>query len=499
MDILLVLPILIPFITGILCIFVWSDVRLQRIYATSGMFVVLAVDLTLLYTVRTQGIQATQMGGWEAPFGITVVADLFSAIMVSIAGFMGFWVMVYSLASIDPDREKFGYYPLYCILIMGISGAFLTGDLFNLYVWFEVLLISSFVLLALGGERQQLAGSIQYVTLNLISSAFFLAAVGMLYSVVGTLNMADLSQQLQNVKQPGMVNVLAMMFLLAFGIKAAIFPLFFWLPVSYHTPPISITAIFAALLTKVGIYALIRVFTLIFVLDLELTHTLMLILAGFTMVSGVLGAASEYEFRKILSFHIVSQIGYMLMGLGIFTVLSIAGTIYFLIHNMLAKTNLFLISGVVYRLRGTYQLKKLGGLYKVYPLLGILFLVPALGLAGIPPLSGFWGKFILVRAGLEAKEYLIIGVSLFVSVWTLYSMMKIWAEVFWKDAPTPIESPPQDLWQPSLWLMMLPIVVLALMTIGIGVAAEPVFDLFYDAAHQLMNPSDYVQAVLHRR
>jgi multicomponent Na+:H+ antiporter subunit D len=496
MNTLLILPILIPFVTAILSILAWNRVNLQRRLTLVGMLALLAAGITLLYSVSQDGIQASQMGGWNAPFGITLVADLFSAIMVVITGLMGTLIILYSLASMDAGREKFGYYPLFSIMLMGVCGAFLTGDIFNLYVWFEVLLISSFVLLALGGERGQLASAIQYVTINLFSSAIFLLAAGMLYAVTGTLNMADLHRQLSEVQQPGIVTALAMMFLVAFGIKAAIFPVFFWLPVSYHTPPVSISAIFAALLTKVGVYALIRVFTLMFVQDMQGVHELILILGGLTMIIGVFGAVAQVDFRSLLAFHIVSQIGYMLMGLGLFSVLGLAGAIYFMIHNIIAKTNLFLLSGIVNRTNHTFNLKKLGGLYTTYPRLGVLFLVPALSLAGVPPLSGFWGKLMLIRAGLEAKEYLIVGAALFVSLWTLYSMVKIWNEVFLKDPPVEPDPQPTSLWQPSMLLLMLPVVILAAITVLMGIAAEPVFRLTTDAARQLLDPTEYITAVL---
>ena len=266
MNILIVLPILIPLITAILTLLLWHYRAWQRILSVIGAALHLVAVLGLLMVVRQDGIQAVQIGSWPAPFGITLVADLFSAIMLVLTGIIGLAVAVYSLGNIDARRESFGYYPLYHVLLMGISGAFLTGDMFNLYVWFEVMLIASFVLMALGGERPQMEGALKYVTLNLISSAIFLAAVGVLYGVTGTLNMADLATQLPLI-EPGMVNTLAMMFLVAFGIKAAVFPLFFWLPAAYHTPPAAVSAIFAGMLTKVGVYALIRVFTLIFITD----------------------------------------------------------------------------------------------------------------------------------------------------------------------------------------------------------------------------------------
>jgi multicomponent Na+:H+ antiporter subunit D len=496
MDLLLILPILIPFVTGIISILAWNRRSFQRGLSVVSTATLLAVGLALLASVWQYGIQAVQIGNWPAPYGITLVADLLSAIMVILAGLMGVSVAVYSLTSMDPQRETFGYHPLLHILLMGICGSFLTGDLFNLYVWFEVMLIASFVLLALGGERPQLEGGIKYVTLNLISSAIFLAAVGILYGLVGTLNMADLHVRLKETPHTGLVITLATLFLMAYGIKAAIFPLFFWLPSSYHTPPVAVSAIFAGLLTKVGVYTLIRVFTLLFTQEAGYTHTIILVLAGFTMLSGVLGAATQNEFRRILSFHIVSQIGYMIMGLGLFSQLALAGSVFYITHHIIVKTNLFLVSGLVNHLRGSYQLKKLGGLYRAYPLLGVLFLIPAFSLAGVPPLSGFWAKFVLVRAGLELDQYAIVTTSLIVSLLTLFSMTKIWAEAFWKADPNPAR-PEVDQGPPlaSLPLLILPIVALAAITVTIGLFPEPFFNLAMHAAAQLMDPTGYIEAV----
>jgi multicomponent Na+:H+ antiporter subunit D len=491
MNVLLIAPILIPLITAIACLFAWGRRDIQRVFNVVGAAVLLVASLLLLAEINSRGIQATQAGNWPAPFGITFVADLLSAIMVVITGIMTLAIAVYSLGSMDSSRESFGYYPLLHVMMMGINGAFLTGDLFNLYVWFEVLLMSSFVLMALGGERPQLEGAIKYVTLNLLSSALFLAAVGILYGLAGTLNMADLAQTLPQIQQPGLVLTIAMLFMVAFGIKAAMFPLFAWLPASYHTPPIAVSAIFAGLLTKVGVYALIRVFTLIFVIDTALTHTVLLVLAGLTMVTGVLGAASQNEFRRILSFHIVSQIGYMLMGLALFTPLALAGAVFYIMHHIIVKTNLFLVAGVARRLRGSFELKELGGIYRLYPFLAVLFLIPAFSLAGFPPLSGFWAKFTLVKAGLEAEQWVIVAVSLVVSLLTIFSMTKIWAEAFWKESP--IEPTPPS--RRGLGLMVAPIVALALITVGIGLFTEPFYQLAVRAGEQLSNPNEYIQAV----
>jgi multicomponent Na+:H+ antiporter subunit D len=505
MNTLLVAPILIPLLTAIACIFAWNKPLQQRIIATLGAALLLAAGIALLLTVRGQGIQVSQIGNWPAPFGITLVSDLFSAIMVLLTGIVAVSVALYAGFSIDAGRVKYGYHPLSQVLLMGVCGAFLTGDLFNLYVWFEVMLMASFVLLALGGERAQVEGALKYVTLNLISSAIFLAAVGLLYGLAGTLNMADLGRKLLEAEDVRQVTLVALLLMISFGIKSAAFPLFFWLPASYHSPPPAVSAVFAGLLTKVGVYALIRMFTLVFVQEVPLTHTIILVVAGLTMVTGVLGAASQNEFRRILSFHIISQIGYMLMGLGLFTRLALTGSVFYIMHHIIVKANLFLVSGVVRRLRGTYELKPLGGLYREQPCLSILFLIPALSLAGIPPLSGFFAKLTLVRAGLDAESYTIVITALGVSLLTLYSMMKIWNEAFWKAPPGEVtDAPlrPEELAaadRRDVRGMQIPIVVLCGITILVGVLAEPMFVLAQQTADQLLDPHGpgrYVETVL---
>lgn len=495
METLLLLPLLIPFFTAALALLNWQRQRVQRSLALAGAIGLLLSATAILMVVWSEGIQVVQIGNWQAPFGITFVADLFSAIMTVLGAIIALAVVIYSYASVDTRRERFGYYPLLLLLMMGISGSFMTGDIFNLYVWFEVMLMASFVLVALGNERAQLEGALKYVTINLVSSAIFLTAVGILYSISGTLNMAHLAVQLTQSSQTHLITVIAMLFLIAFGIKAAIFPLFFWLPASYPAAPIAITALFAGLLTKVGVYALVRVFTLLFTQDVPYTHGLLLALAGFTMVTGVLGAASQNEFRRILSFHIISQIGYMIMGLALFTPLALAGAVFYIIHHIIVKANLFLISGIVHHLQGSYHLKNLGGLYRSHFGLGILFLIPAMSLAGIPPLSGFWAKFTLIRASLEIDQSIIAFIALVVSILTLFSMTKIWAEVFWKpSAETPQEIKPLSLqWNSQL---LIPVISLASITILIGLLAEPIFSLSLQAADQLLTPTEYVRAVL---
>lgn len=490
---MLVLPILIPLVAAALCLTAWRSVRVQRWLGVAAAFAHLAVSLALLWAVSTEGIQVARIAGWPAPHGIVLAADLLSALMTAVTGVVGAAVAVYSLSDISGRHEAFGYYPLFHVLIMGVSGAFLTGDIFNLYVWFEVMLIASFVLLALGGGSVQIQGALKYVTLNLMASALFLAAVGLLYSIAGTLNMAALAKVLRSPGiSPALVTVVSMMLLVAFGTKAAIFPLFFWLPASYHTPPVAVSAVFAGLLTKVGVYALIRAFTLMFATDEAFTRPLILWLAGLTMVTGVLGAVAQNEFRRILSFHIISQIGYMILGLGLFTPMALAGSVFYIVHHIIVKTNLFLISGIARRLGGSFELRRLGGLYGARPFLGVLFLIPAMSLAGIPPLSGFFAKLALVRAGLELENFTIVSVALAVSLATLLSMTKIWSEAFWKPAPEPAPAFERST-RESLWI---PVVSLALLTLAIGAGAGAMFEISLRAAAQLLDPAGYIDAVL---
>lgn len=492
MNTLLVLPILIP-LTGTAIAFLFHTNRaIQRRLGLASAGGFLVADILLAHAVWHDGIQTAQLGNWPAPFGITLVADLFSAIMLLMTGIVAICVATYSIVTIGKPRERFDYYPLFNLLLAGVSGAFLTGDLFNLYVWFEVMLIASFVLLALGGEADQMRGGLKYVAINLVSSALFLSAIGILYGLTGTLNMADLALKLDSMENSGLTTTVAILFLIVFGVKAALFPLFFWLPDSYHTPPVPVSAVFAGLLTKVGVYAIIRVFTLLFVQEPNYTHTLILVLSGLTMITGVLGAVAQQELRRILSFHIISQIGYMILGLGLFTVVGLAGSIFYIAHHIIVKTNLFLIGGIVAQLRGTFELKELGGMYTSHPFLGVLFLVPALSLAGMPPLSGFFAKLSLLKAGFQAEQLAIVTIALLVGFLTLYSMTKIWANVFW-GRPTP--SKPVTPNAPNAWTIA-PVVLLAGLTVGIGLAAGPLFAVSLRAAEQLIQREDYIRAVL---
>jgi multicomponent Na+:H+ antiporter subunit D len=488
---ILVLPIILPLLFMVLLVFTRNKLAFQQSFSILASIVLTFLSVLILADVQKNGIMVMQMGSWPAPYGITLVADLFSAIMMVTTSFVSIIIMIYSPGFIDKERQTAGYYPLVFGLLMGVNGAFITGDIFNLYVWYEVMLTSSFVLIALGGSAEQLRGSIKYVTINFVASIFFVAAIGILYGQAGTLNMADLSHKMRGWEDDTYINSAIMLFFIAFSIKSALVPFFFWLPASYHTPPVPITALFAGTLTKVGVYTMFRFYSLFVVFDQKFWTIFILTIAGLTMLIGVLMAASQFDIRKILSFHIISQVGYMIMGLGIFTVTGIAGAIYFTVHNMLSKTNTFLAGGLVYQRSGSYDLKYLGGLYKASPLLALLFFIPALSLAGIPPLPGFFGKFFLIKGGFEAQQYLITAVAIITGLFTLFSMVKIWNEAYWKKEPEVVKT--RGTVHPST---LIATGLLAGAVVLMGVFAGPVIDICLQAGEQIVNPAMYISAVL---
>lgn len=494
MSNLLFLPIVVPLVSGALCLAFWRSGMWQKSITLIGSLIYLLISIQVMQQTLAEGYLVLQVGHWPAPFGISLVTDVLSAIMVLLTGVVSLAGALYSMASVPKEHIRFGYFPLLHFLLVGVSGAFLTGDIFNLFVWFEVMLLSSFGLLTLGGERAQMEGAIKYVTINLFSSAIFLISVGLLYGMAGTLNMADLAVKLPLASEEGMVNVLALLFMASFGIKAGVFPMFFWLPASYHTPLVAVSAVFAGLLTKVGVYALYRVFSLIFVSDTDFTHTLLLWIGVLTMVTGVLGAAAQFEFRRILSFHIISQIGYMILALALFTPLALVGGVFYIMHHILVKTNLFLISGLTYQLTGTHELKRMGGVYRHRPWVATGFLISAFSLAGVPPLSGFFAKFVVIKAGVDIGSWWATGFALLVGLLTLYSMIKIWSEVFWKKADDTMEARVADQ-KISAW-MALPVICLALMTVSIGIWGESLLQIAELSAEQMLDRSGYINAVL---
>ncbi|MEM6422422.1 MAG: proton-conducting transporter membrane subunit, partial [Pseudomonadota bacterium] len=442
----------------------------------------------------TDGPQAVQMGGWAAPYGITLAADILSGVMVTIAGIAAFTALVYATVEVAPETEAMGFHALAHAMVGGCCGAFLTGDLFNLYVWFEVMLISSFGLLVVGGGKAQIDGAVKYVSLNLVGTLAFLSGVGLLYGTAGTLNMADLGIKLQGRMGETAILGSAGLLMFAFAAKAALFPVYFWLPASYHTPAVATSALFSALLTKVGVYSLLRVFSLVFEVGNPVISGALFAAAGLSIVVGSLGATAQDEMRRIFSFHIVSQIGVMTLGLAIATPIALAGAIFYFLHHIPAMMGMFLLGGIIARETGSERLSGIGGLWAAGPWLGVLFLVPMLSLIGIPPFSGFWAKFFMVRASVEDGQYLLAGLVLAASVLTFYYMGRLFVAAFWQPWPGPAEDAPAATYPPRR--LVFPAMALAAVTLIVSLYAGSIFALAEVAAQGLLDPLPYLRRVL---
>ncbi|MFD6564800.1 Na+/H+ antiporter subunit D [Micromonospora profundi] len=495
MSRLLPLPVVVPLLGAALTLLLATRPRIQRtvsVLCLSGTFLVAVV---LLVEAYRHGPVVLAVGGWPAPVGIVLVADQLAALMVVVSSAVTLCVLLYSIGQGRSETAETTpvviFHPTYLVLTAGVTNAFLAGDLFNLFVGFEILLAASFVLITLGGTETRIRTGSTYVVVSILSSMIFLAAVGLVYSATGTLNLAQLAQRLDDL--PDNVRLtLQLMLLLAFAIKAAVFPLSAWLPDSYPTAPAPVTAVFAGLLTKVGVYAIIRTETLLFP-DGQADNLLMIV-AGLTMVIGILGAVAQSDMKRLLSFTLVSHIGYMIFGVALSTTAGLSGAIFYVVHHITIQTTLFLVAGLVEERAGSTDLRRLGGLARMAPLLGVLFFVPAMNLAGVPPFSGFLGKLGLLQAGAAAGGALpwtLVAAGTLTSLLTLYVASRVWNIAFWR-------APQLDTTDPVVRLPTLMVgatVGLVVFGLALTVLAGPLFNVTADSAADLLSRTPYVRAV----
>jgi multicomponent Na+:H+ antiporter subunit D len=433
------LPVLLPLLGAGATLVLSRRPTLQRACSVAVLTVVVVIAALLLVAAVQHGPVVVTVGSWPVPLGITLVADPLSALMLLVSMTVTLAVLVYAIGQGVYDRDESTpitiFHPTYLVLAAGVANAFLSGDLFNLYVGFEVLLMASYVLLTLGGSRSRVRAGVTYVVVNVVSSLIFLVGIALVYAAVGTLNLAQISIRMAAVP-PGTALAIHLVLLTAFGIKAAVFPLSAWLPDSYPTAAAPVTAVFAGLLTKVGVYSIIRTETLLFP-GSEVTHTVLLVAAALTMLVGVLGAIAQADIKRVLSFTLVSHIGYMIFGVALGTALGVAGAVFYVVHHITVQATLFCVVGLVEGVGGSTSVTRLGGLARASPLLAILWFVPAVNLGGIPPLSGFIGKLGLVQAGVADGSVLawtLVVVSVLTSLLTLYAVTKVWVLAFWRPA-----------------------------------------------------------------
>ena len=483
-------------------------VTLSTLALTLGLESWLLIDVWI-----NGGAQAVLLGGWEAPMGIVLVVDRFSALMLVVSSIVVMLVLLFSSAqgvgSDESSQQPVSiFHPTFLILTAGVSNAFLAGDLFNLYVGFEILLTASYVLLTIGGTGPRVRAGVTYVVVSVVSSVIFLVAIAMIYGATGTVNMADLAMKL-GALDPDLQQMLHLMLLVGFGIKAAVFPLSFWLPDSYPTAPAPVTAVFAGLLTKVGVYAIIRTETLLFPGDR--VNSLLLVVAALTMIVGIFGALVQFDIKRVLSFTLVSHIGYMIFGVAVSNHIGLTATVFYIVHHITIQTALFLVTGLIEYRTGSANIDRLGSMLKISPLVAVLYIIPALNLGGIPPFSGFIGKIGLVQAGVSngsGLSWVLVAASIVTSLLTLLVMMRIWTRVFWRpieDSEDPamrgteeakrVDQRKKPLRKDSPGLVA-PTIALVTVGVALTVVAGPLFDFADEAADDMIHRTPYIQAVL---
>jgi multicomponent Na+:H+ antiporter subunit D len=526
-GILMPLPVLIPMAGAALNLFAGRKPVVQRLVTVLSLSAVLAVCSALVYLTDREGTQVLHVGGWGptdaglGPLGITLVADRLSALMLVVSAIVLLAVVFYAIGQGIRDGDEHQpvsiFLPTYLVLSAGVCTAFLAGDLFNLYVGFEVLLSASFVLLTIGASKDRVRAGISYVMVSMVSSLIFLIGLALVYAATGTLNMAELSIRLQDISS-GTRSALFAVLLVAFGIKAAVFPLSTWLPDSYPTAPAPVTAVFAGLLTKVGVYAIIRAHSLLF--PTGGLDPVLLVAALLTMLVGILGAIAQTDIKRLLSFTLVSHIGYMVFGVALSSELGMSGAIYYVAHHIVVQTTLFLVVGLIERQAGASSLQRLGGLAAASPLLAFVFMVPALNLGGIPPFSGFIGKVALLEAGSadgSVLAWILVAGGVLTSLLTLYVVMRVWSKAFWRaraDAPegelsnaAPLVLLDETVQSQDVAFgqrgdvgrmpagMLVPTFALIAVGLALTVAAGPIFSYSDRAAIQVIDRGEYISAV----
>jgi multicomponent Na+:H+ antiporter subunit D len=504
MTVLPTLPVLLPILGAALTVVLGTSVAVQRVIALTTLGAVATVAAVLLVAADRTGPVVAALGGWAPPVGIALVADRLSTLLLLVSTLVALAVLVYAISQRIADYGRrmasSTFYPMYLVLSAGVSLAYLSGDLFTLFVSFEIMLTASYVLITRRTTTQTIRAGMTYVTVSLLSSLLFLTAVAMVYAATATVNLADLSERVQTLS-PGLRTVLSLMLLVVFGIKAAMVPLHFWLPDSYPNAPAPVTALFAGLLTKVSFYAMVRTQTLLF--PHYQPWTLMLWFAVATMLIGALGAVAQNDINRLLSFLLVSHIGFMLFGLGVSDARGLSGATLYAAHHITVLATLFLVSGLIVRRTGTVALDRMGGLLRTSPALAVLFAIPAMTLAGLPPTAGFVAKLQLLQAGAEAGvgPTVVAGVVIVASFLTLYALVRVWVQVFWGTQAQTVEDPdPDDELEVGTartpWPMYAATAGLVVVSLAIAVFAGPLSEVTGRAGADLVARDGYRVAVL---
>ncbi len=503
-DWLVVAPIIITLLGGSICLMNRKRTIIQPLLGISFLVLLVISNIYMLRHVLEQGVVTMVMGRWLPPFGIAFTVDKIGALFCLVASIVALAGAVYGMADMGKSQRRYGFYPFLLFLLTGVSGAFLTGDVFNLYVWFEVLLIASFGLIILGSEKVQIDGAVKYAVLNLIATTLFLAATGYLYGVFGTLNMADLATKAADYPVGAPILTIGGLFILAFGMKAAAFPVYFWLPASYHTPNIVVSAVFAGLLTKVGVYALLRIVVMVLPAVRADFAEVVAWMAALTMLIGALGALAQSDLRRMLGFLVVSGIGSMFVGVALGTTEALSGAILYAVHSIVVMTALYFAVGIMGRVSGGFEMRRLGGLYRYDHAFSALFFILFIAVSGLPPFSGFWPKVILVDASLETGYGWLAFALLLSGFLTTVAVGRVWLHVFWRGGREGTPDGVLDVPGAAARLAYVPadqrvmlgsLVVLVVLVMYLGLMPEPVLAIAQDGAAGLVDPARYIGSV----
>ncbi|MGI6878318.1 Na+/H+ antiporter subunit D [Microbacterium sp. gxy059] len=510
MSNLVPLFVTLPLLGAGFALLVGRRARLQAAVSVVTLSAVFVLAIVMLVAVDRGEPLAVSVAGWPVPLGIVLYVDRFAALLIAVSSIVLLAVLLFAIGQGATDRDDDApvsiFHPTYLILGAGIFNAFIAGDLFNLYVGFEILLVASYVLITLGSTESRIRTGTVYIVVSLVSSIVFLSAIALIYASLGTVNMAQIAERM--VELPDHVQmVLHIMLILGFAIKAAVFPLSFWLPDSYPTAPASVTAVFAGLLTKVGVYAMIRTETQMFH-DSSINGVLVVV-AIATMVVGILGAVAHAELKRILSFTLVSHVGYMVFGLAMATEAAIGATVFYMVHHIVVQTTLFLAVGLIERHAGSTSILKVKGLVAAAPLIAALYFIPALNLGGLPPFSGFIGKVALFDAAAEIGTPLMwtaIGAGVITSLLTLYALMRAWNLAFWREKEDSAlteervqyltRAPAADVQTKKLEtpkIMTGTTIGMVVVTVALTVFAGPIYDVCERVGQSLLEPISLVQ------
>lgn len=479
-------PVLVPLVAAAFTLLLRRHQLAQRTVMEVATVLTLLASLLLLQRVARGEVVVMTFGGWPRPFGVSFMADRLGAALSVVTGVIGLASAIYARADIRAQRRRAGFDPFFLGVLASVNGGFLTGDIFNLYVWFELMLVAAMGLVSLDRRPTQVDGVIRYGVMSMLGATCILLGIGLLYGEVGVLDMNTLSTLLANRPPSVALSASAYLMITGFALKAGLFPLFFWLPASYPTAPITASAVLAGLLTKVGFYAALRTSVMVFHMTgnsptVPGLPALLTVLAVGTMLIAILAALAQTDLRRMMAYHIACQVAYMVLGLALATQLGVGAAIFYMIHSMLVQAGLFLGTGAMARAGGSFDMGRLGGLARRHPATAGAFAALALSISGVPPLSGFWAKFLIIDAALRANAPWLAGVAIVVGFLTLHSMATLWTQAFWRPPPpsrTQLRSVPPA--------MIAAVALLAMCTLGIGLVVGPVSGFARAAGAQLM-------------